>query len=138
MKFFKSFLSFFCTITTAITIVVSLNYLTADAELSKYILFHILIAGFVTALITALVYSFNFRTSAQAVIATVLHYIALCAVMIWLGAWFDWLEFNAMGVLSMSFSVAIVYAIVFAISYIQMKTEADDMNKALEERNKEK
>ncbi len=138
MKFIKSFLSFFCTITTAIVFVMQLNLLTAeDPVISASVFWQILFSGFITAVVTVLGYSFNYRTKVQAVIATILHYIVLCAVMIGLGVWFDWLEFNADGVISMSISVAIVYALVFVISYIQMKKEADELNQALRERNKD-
>ena len=54
MKFIRSFLSFFGTITTAVVFVINLNFMTSDDPIvSKYILLHILIAGSVTALVTA-------------------------------------------------------------------------------------
>lgn len=138
MKFLRLFLSFFCTITTAIVFVMELNIMTADDPIiSKYIFVQILLAGFATSLVTSLGFSFDFKSKKSAVIASAIHYLVLCAVMVGLGVWFGWMQFNVDDIISMALSVAIVYVIVFVISYILMKKEADELNKALKERNKE-
>jgi len=138
MKFVRSFLSFFTTITTAIVFVVALNFISSeDILVSKYIMLQILGAGAITALVTCIGFSIDFKKAWHAVVASVIHYIVLCVIMTVLGVWFDWTEFSVSGVLSMAFYVAVVYVLVFVISYILMKKEADELNKALKERNKE-
>lgn len=138
MKFIKYFLSFFCTITTAIVFVMQLNLLTAENPvISTSVFWQILLSGFITSVVTTLGFSFNFRTKAQAAVASLIHFAVLCAVMVGLGIWFGWMDISLEGILSMCVSVAIVYVMVFAISYIQMKKEADELNRALKERNGE-
>lgn len=138
MKFVKLFLSLFTTITTAIVFVISLEFMTSDDPLiSKYIMLQILGAGAITALVTCIGFSIEFKKQWHAVIASIVHYIVLCIIMTAIGVWFGWTDFHLKGVIYMALCVAIVYVIVFAISYILMKKEADELNKALKERNKE-
>ncbi len=139
MRFFRTFLSFFTIITTAIVFVISLNYMTsADFAVPKSIMLQILAASLVTSLVTALGFAIDFKKAWHAVTASIVHFILLCVIMVFLGVWFGWNELNAKGVLSMVISVGIVYALVFAISYILMKKEADELNRALKERNENK
>ncbi len=142
MKFIKSLLSFFCTITTAIVFIININFLTVDYTIiSKHIMLHILLASFTTALVTAIFFSFAEKYSHHlfpGIVGTILHFLSLCAVMFVFGVlWFGWFELSFEGILSMVISVAIVYVIVYGVSYILMKREADELNRALKERTKE-
>lgn len=138
MKFFKSFLSFFCTITTAIVFVININFLSVDhPDVSKYLMLQILAAGFVTALATTIFFAVMEKVGKYLILGILIHYVALCAIMVWLSVMFGWYDFCLASVIDMAVSVAIVYIIVYIISYILMKKEADDMNRALRERNKE-
>ena len=138
MKFVKYFLSFFCTITTAIVFVVNINFLSVDhPDVSKYLMLQILGAGFVTALVTAAFFALAEKLGRYFVVGSLIHFAVLCVIMVWLGVLFGWYDFCLNGVLDMVISVAIVYVIVYTISYILMKKEADEINKALMERNKD-
>ncbi len=138
MKFIKSFLSFFGTITTAIVFVVNLNYLSVEEHSpNRYIMLQILLAGFATALVTAAFFALMEKLGRHFIIGTIIHFIIMCVVMVWLSVMFDWYSFGLEGIIDMVVSVAIVYVLVFVISYIIMKKEADEINRALKERNKD-
>ena len=137
MKFIKGFLSFFTTITTAITAVVGACCLMGGVEsCPPYIALQILGAGAVTALITAAVYSFEFKSKKHFIIMTAVHYVLLCVVMNVISIMFGWTSADIGGIAMMCICVAIVYAIVYTITYILTKKEADELNTALNDRNK--
>lgn len=104
------------------------------AELSPYILLQILGAGAVTALLTAAIYSVEFKSRKHFFIITAIHYALLCIIMNVLGTAFGWMSATVIGIVMMCIYVAVVYVIVYAITYVLMKREADSINKAL--RNK--
>ena len=138
MKFLKSFLSFFGTITTAIVFVININFLSVDnPDVSKYIMLQILLAGFATAIATSAFFALAEKLGRHLILGTIVHFIILCVIMVFFSVWFGWYDFCLEGVVEMVISVAIVYVLVYVISYIIMKKEADDMNRALKERNKD-
>ena len=136
MKFLKSFLGFFSVITTAVLIVVTVTVISGYESLSPYITLQGLISGAVTAIVTAAVYSVDFRSRKHFIIMTLIHYILLCIVMGTLGVLFGWIDKSPAGIIMMCVYVAVVYAIVFGMTYILAKREADELNRALDERNK--
>lgn len=137
MKFFKSFLSFFTTITTAIAAIVGVISLISGVEVcSPYITLQILCAGTLTALLTAAVYSVEFKSKKHFLVIIATHYVLLCITMNVIGIMFEWINATAIGILMMCVYVAIVYIIVYAITFVLMKKEADELNRALNERNK--
>lgn len=136
MKFFKNFLSFFTSITTAITVVVAIVTVVGDyTEISHFLALQILGAGSVTALITAAVYSFEFKNKKDFIIKTAVHYVLLCTAMNIMGIMFNWTGSDIRGIVMMCVYVAVVYFIVYSITYTLYKKEADELNRALEERN---
>lgn len=136
MKFLKSFLSFFCTITTAIVAVVELNYLMAENPyVSEYILAQILFAGFVTALFSAILFGVDIKSKAVVIITAIAHYLIMCVVVCFLGLWFGWWEPGLQGIGIACGSVAVVYVLTFAVNYINNLKDAAELNKALDERN---
>lgn len=56
--------------------------------------------------------------------------------MIGLGLQFGWISATFGSIIRMIFYVALVYVIVFAINYILAQKEADELNKALNKRNR--
>ena len=137
MKFFKGFLNFFTSITTAITVVVSLVVLlNGYSGLSEYITLQILGAGAATALLTTIIYSFEFRSRKHFLVMTAIHYVLLCITMNILGTTFGWTNTTPVNIIAMCIYVAVVYVIVYAITYVLMKKEADELNRALNERNR--
>lgn len=136
LKYIKGYISFFTTITTAILMIGGINFLAYGAEtLSATTPIQILIAGAVTALPTTLTFCTDFKTRGRFVIASILHFLSLCVIMNIIGIWFSWMSLSAGNVIMMIIDVAIVYAIVFALTYLLEKKEVDKLNRALRERN---
>ncbi len=136
MKFLKNFLSFFTSITTAITVNVAIVTIVGDyTEMSKFLALQILGAGAVSALITAAVFSFEFKSKKDYIIKTAVHYILLCIVMNVMGIMFNWTGSDIRGIVMMCVYVALVYVVVYTITYVLYKKEADELNRALKERN---
>lgn len=138
MKFFKLFLHFFSTITLGITLVCGLNLMTASEfyVVPKYILLQVAAAGAITALVSAIAFYKEPKTSKQFRIVNAIHYVLMCVIMIFIGLWFGWLSLELNGILSMVISVALVYAITFTLNYLLAKKDADEINKALQRRRK--
>lgn len=137
MKFLKSFVRFFSTITTCILIVCAVNFFLSDStEIPGDTLFRILLSGFATALVTAVFYYREIKTHKQFLIIIILHYVLLCGIMIGLGVWFGWIDFDLGGIIMMLVSVAVVYALTMLMNYIVAKKDADEINKMLEQLNR--
>lgn len=137
MKFLKSFVSFFSTVTTGILIVCAVNFFLSDStEMPGNTLFKILLSGLATSLVTAVFYYREIKSHKQFIITIAVHYVLLCGIMIALGVWFGWMELNAAGIIMMLISVAAVYAMTMLMNYITAKKEADDINRMLEQLNR--
>ncbi len=137
MRFIKTFVNYFATITTAILIVCALNIqLTGYESLDKLILWQIIFAGAVTAFVTAVFFLKDIKSMKQYIIVSVIHYLCLCAIMIFFGMQFGWIGKDVISCALMAVMVAVVYAMTFLMNYILQKKEADEINKALRERNK--
>lgn len=137
MRFIKTFVNYFATITTAILIVCALDIQFVGYEsLDKLILWQIIFAGAVTALVTAVFFLKDIKSMKQYIIVSVIHYFCLCAIMIFFGMQFGWIGKDMLSCTLMAVMVAAVYAMTFLMNYILQKKEADEINKALKERNK--
>ncbi len=135
MNFFKRFLHFFVAITTAIVFVVAIDGAISDYEMiPKHTMFQILGAGAVTALVTAAIFGYEPKTRKQYLIQSVVHYVILCGIMVSAGIMFGWIDATLFGIMMMCVYVAVVYFIVFVVSYLLLKKEADRFNEALERR----
>ena len=139
MRYIKSFISYFTTITTTVLALTGILYAIDGAEfLSKYLLFQILITGAATALITTLILCREMRSRKQFLLLSALHYALLCGTMIGLGIWFCWMESSFVGIVKMAAYVAVVYVFVFLITYFSGKREADAINRIIMERKSRK
>ncbi len=139
MKFLKTFVNFFSTITLGILIVCTLNiYANGITQVPSLMLPQVLLAGFTTALVTTIIFSFDPRSKRAFLLTCAIHYIMLCIIMIVFGAWFGWIPLGLGGILTMVISVAAVYAFTFCLTFLLMKKEADALNKALEQRKQRK
>lgn len=137
MNFFKSFLSFFTVITTAITAVVGTVSLISGIGYYPVLLpLQILAAGALTALLTTIIYSTEFRSRKHFIIMTLIHYVLLCITMNIIGIMFGWTDGDIIEIVLMCIYVAFVYVITYTITYILTKKEADELNRALSERNR--
>ena len=135
MRFIRSFIGYFTTITTTVLALVGITTAIEGYEhLSKYILFQILASGAATAFITTLILCREIRSRKQFLLLSALHYVLLCGAMIGFGVWFGWMERSFADIALMAFYVAVVYVIVFLTTYFLGKREADAINRALKER----
>ena len=142
MKFFTEFLKYFVIITTGVLLMCAVNVSlseTGGAGLSLSVtLWQILGAGAVTAFVTAWVYKRECNTKKQFIAMGMIHYILICVIMVTLGVLFGWMDLNIGGIIMMTVSVALVYLFTYAVSYISAKHQADEFNKALNEKYKDK
>lgn len=133
MKRVFEFIKWVFYITTSVLIVVAVNIqISGDDIISADTLWKILASGFLTALVTVLMRPDEQNNWRSGVVKMVIHYVALCVVMIVLGYWFGWLELDFPGVVMMVISVAFVYLLVFMAAYWLDKKQADEINQRLQ------
>lgn len=138
MRFFKCFLSFFTTITTAmLALMAVIHYVTSVQTLPKNILLQIIVAGAAAAFTTSLFAMIEEKPGLLRNISIMLlQYAAICGEMIGFGLWFGWIEKST--AFLMPIYVAIVYVAVTVVTFILYFKEADEINRALSRRNENK
>ncbi len=67
-------------------------------------------------------------------VGTLIHYAALCGVMIACGYWFSWMSLDAAGIRMMCLSVAGVYVLTFTAYYIVDLKQVEKINQRLKEK----
>ncbi len=137
MRFVKSFIEWFTTITTAILMVCALTICLDGSGVPSNILRDLLIAGALTSLVTTIIFLYDYKEWKTFLVASLIHYVLLCVIMIFLGIQFGWMRLDLGGLVMMSVDVALVYAIVVLFTYVLCKKEADELNQALRERNRD-
>ncbi|MBP0963908.1 MAG: DUF3021 domain-containing protein [Oscillospiraceae bacterium] len=142
MKFITEFLEYFVIITTGVLIICAINISLSETHGESLevgvTLWEIVGAGAATAFVTALVYRRECNTKKKFIAMVIIHYILICAIMIFMGVSFGWMDLNIGGIIMMTVSVALVYLFTYVISYISAKHQADEFNKALKEKYKDK
>ena len=139
MNFLKVFINFFSTITLGIVFVCAANMsLSPGYDVPDNVLWQVLLSGFITSIMTSFgVFIFTaINTKIKLAIAVMIHYALMSVIMIGLGIWFDWMNFDIKGIVMMLISVAVVYLIAFLLNYYIIKKEAEGINIALEKHNK--
>ncbi|MGN0669926.1 MAG: DUF3021 domain-containing protein [Oscillospiraceae bacterium] len=134
MKLLKEFVTYFVYITTGILLVSGTVIAFCSGEgyvLPKTILLDVALAGGVTALVTTLIYRREPATRTEFVILTIVHYIVLCGVMVFMGTMFGWIDWEILDIIIMCGYVAIVYLFTFFSRMFTAKRDADELNKAL-------
>ena len=135
MKILSDFIKWFLYITTCILIVVAANIMISGKDMIPAdTLWQILLSGFLTTLVTILLWAKEPGNIRSGIIRMVVHYIALCAVMIVCGRWFDWMNLSPAGIVMMVISVAVVYALVVLADYWTGRKLADEINQKLKGR----
>ena len=139
MKLLKDFVRWFFYITTAVLIICAFHFGVSDSDLiPKKTLWQILLSGLLTAGVTTLLYPGECSSKNQIFPRCLLHYGALCAVMIVSGHWFGWLEYDFGGIVMMLLSVAVVYLICVGTYFLIDLHNADKINRRLQEKYGEK
>ncbi len=135
MKKLGEALKWFLYITTGVLFVATISYtLSGEETLSVVTLWHILLTGFLTTIITMFMSPNGEERQAVFGIKIVVHYVSLCIVMVILGTQFGWMTFCLEGVLVMCVEVAIVYGITFLAYGVVDRKQADAINKRLKEK----
>ncbi len=138
MELVRNFIKWFLYITISIFLVVTLTYKMYSVDtIPTDTLINILISGFLTTAVTVVIALRECKSKWTALLKYILHYIALCVVMCLCADWFGWYDLNLSGILSMSLSVAIVYAMSFGVYCLIDWKQAKDINKMLKEKYKD-
>lgn len=140
MKLLKEFVAYFAYITTGILLVSGTVIALFSSEayvIPKIILLDVALAGGVTALVTALIYHREPKTRTGFVILTLVHYLVLCVVMVFMGILFGWIDFEFTDIILMCGYVAVVYIFTFFSRMFTDKRDANQLNEALKKKYKD-
>lgn len=138
MKKVSEFLKWFFYITTCVLFVCAANVLLSGGDvIPASMLWQIMLSGFVTSLVTVVFRPAVWDGGRVFVIKIVIHYFALCAVMILFGCWFGWMSLNIQGIIMMMISVAVVYFLVYFAAYWLDRKQADEINRKLKRKYSE-
>lgn len=131
MKKIQEFLLWFVCITVGILIICAISFaLSGEEILPKSILWQILLAGFITAIVTTFLHPLEH----EGIGGHLLQYAILCAIMIFFGIQFGWIPKSLAGAVTMIVDVALVYAFTTAVSLLMFYKQTNAMNKALQEK----
>lgn len=133
MKILSNYIKWFLYINTGILIVTAINFPLAGVEsMPINTLWNILFSALVTTVVTVF-FSPREERKIKMPFQYIMHYLTLCAVMIFFGNMFGWIHLNVGGVVMMMVDVALVYVIAFVVYYILDIRQADAINKKLKE-----
>ena len=137
MKRIGEFIKWDMYISTSILIVCAVNFaLHPEAAMPDGVLWQILLSGFLTTMVTYVCVLSDILKRLPMLIRYILHYIALCAVMIPCSNLFGWLSLNPQNIITMSISVAIVYVMAFGSYCLIDLGNANAINQKLKEKYK--
>lgn len=131
-NFAEHFVKWFVLIATGILIICAINF-SGEEELPRFLLYHILTATLLTAVVTTVFFMMEPMKKSSMVLCRILHFFTLTAVMIVCGLCFRWIDPEPMEMLWMGGCVACVYAFVMTGYYILDKHRADQINQRLKE-----
>ena len=135
MKRIRNFVKYFFYITVGILLVCGISYALAGIEAVPVEVFGmIFLSSFITTLVTVLILPSEEDGKVKSCIKFVLHYLALCVIMIFLGQWFGWIKLNLSGIVMMAVDVGLVYLLTFTAYYLIDVKQADEINKMLQEK----
>lgn len=134
MKLISEVFKWFLYITTGVLIVTATMYtIMGETTMPVNTLWKILAAGLLTTAVTVCFKPWKEWTPWGFLV----HFLALCVVMVICGSMFGWIEFNWQGILFMTFDVAIVYAIAFGAYLLVDLRQAKEINERLKEKYKD-
>ena len=134
MKLVSEVFKWFLYITTGILIVTAIMFsIIGEETMPVNTLWKILLAGILTTAVTILFKPWK----DWGWLGFLLHYLALCVVMVICGTMFGWIHFGLSGVTGMMIDVAVVYMIAFGAYCLVDRKQAEDINKKLRERYKD-
>lgn len=132
MRYVTAIIKNFTFITTGIVILfIILMLIQGDDAVTLTTLIEIPCAALATSVVTVLLYPVEAKTKWAYRLRMLLHYLALCIVMIIMGILFGWIGFKIPDILLMMLSVAAIYAFTFTVTFITLKNDADELNRVL-------
>ena len=132
MKRLSELAKWFFYITTCVLFVCAANVqISEGTTIPANMLWQIMLSGFVTALVTLFLRPGEQDSGKIGILKIVVHYFALCGIMIVCGCWFGWMNLNLQGIVMMIVSVAVVYVLVYFAAYCIDKKQADEINMKL-------
>lgn len=135
MKFFTEFLKMFTYITTGTAVAFAAYTLIVGYEMvAVYTVAEIPLVGIIMSFITTATIQREYSTNKGMAFAFACHYIFVSISMVGLGIHFEWVRPVPEEILLMLGCVAFVYAFSFAMFFVSMKREANQINTALKER----
>ena len=139
MNVIKRFINWFTKITTGTLLICAVAMEASGVGLwTSDVLWHILIVGAVTTILTMVVLPDKEYTRNEGIIRYAVHFVLLSAAVLIMGAIFDWYEPSPLGCSVMVLYVAAVYGFTYWAEYLRRKKSADEINKALERRRTRK
>ncbi|MDE6731960.1 MAG: DUF3021 domain-containing protein [Oscillospiraceae bacterium] len=141
MRFITDLIRYFVYITTGILFVFIVVLLIKGIDsISIQKLIQIPCAALITALITVIfsICSRETSTKKEFYIGIAIHYILLCAAMVFFGTTFGWVNFDLEGVMIIVISTAAIYAFTFVGAYLSSKNDAKKLNEALRSKREQK
>lgn len=108
-------------------------------QMEPALLWQMAVVSGLCTLMSQIVYPWNRAMGkVELIVKTLIHYVLINAVVLGSGALFEWYDPSRSGsVVSMILSIAIIFGTVTAISWRKGKKEAAEMNRRLEEYQKQ-
>lgn len=135
MNRISEYIKWFLYITTGILIVCAANLeIMGEETIQVDMLWQILLSGLLTTLVTVLLFIQECNRKAEVCLKCILHYVALCVIMVLCGNWFGWMKLDLGGIVMMVVSVAVVYLFAFLAYYLIDMRQAVQINQKLKEK----
>ena len=139
MKQLQYFINMFTKITTGTLLICAVILTLNGIEMwTTRVLWHIILVGLVTSLITMLALPDKEYSKREGVIRYILHYVLITAAVLFFGNLFGWYNFTLPGCLIMCAAIAAVYGFTWLTTWLSRKRSADELNRALEKRREKK
>ncbi len=135
MRLFSEFLKMFSYVTTGTAIAFAGYTLIIGYEMvSVYTVAEIPLVGIIMALVTTVTIRREYSTTKGLIAAFACHYFFVSVSMVVLGILFEWVRPVTKEIVLMLVCVAFVYAFSFAMFFISMERDANQINDALKKR----
>lgn len=131
----KNFIQWFVTITTGTLAMCALTVtLNGTETVPASMLWQAMIAGALCALATTLFFPTEDHGKRRTIIGISLHFVSLCAIMVYCGISFGWMRWAFVDVAFMVGSVVLVYAFTVSVTCVIEYKQVKKLNRMLKEK----
>ena len=135
MTKFRDLIQGFVTITTGIVFLCALSAtLSGEETIPTAILWQAMLAGGLCSLATVLLFPSDPKSRRHVVVGISLHFLSLCAIMLYCGTSFGWIDWTLTDAAYMIGCVVLVYAFTTGVSYLIESAQARMMDRLLKEK----